>query len=176
MKIVRPMLASDAADLNSLTYPLLASAKLDGIRCVILKGKALTRSLKPIPNDYIRNLLESHASCLEGFDGELYLHGVGYNEIQSAVMQHEGSPVVTFYLFDNIHRTTSYQEWYDANLSVNLPTPCTVLPQSLIESEQQLREFQKQTLEAGYATFSFISLQIWEVNSKARILIESQAI
>ena len=61
-----PMLASDA-ELDKLRFPLLASAKLDGVRAVVKNGVVLSRSLKKIPNDYVQSLFKH----LEHFDGEL---------------------------------------------------------------------------------------------------------
>jgi DNA ligase-1 len=62
------MLACEA-DLNKIQYPVLANQKLDGIRAIVHGGKLLSRTLKPIPNKAIYNLLSDFQ--LEGFDGEL---------------------------------------------------------------------------------------------------------
>lgn len=67
---MKPLLACNApANLNSLPYPLFASVKLDGIRCVIKDGVALSRTLKPIRNQYIQSLLGRPE--FNGLDGEL---------------------------------------------------------------------------------------------------------
>src|SRR5688572_14503491 len=110
----KPMLAATIKDIKELTFPLLASPKLDGIRCVILNGKAVTRNLKPIPNDFIRNFLESHPE-LDGLDGELMLNdppapkkieieegegGLDFNHVQSAVMSSDGEPDFYYAVFD----------------------------------------------------------------------------
>ena len=54
---MKPMLAVEAEDFEALTYPLLASYKLDGIRCLITVDGPRTRSLKPVPNKYIAGKL-----------------------------------------------------------------------------------------------------------------------
>lgn len=64
--IFRPMLATDA-DLGKLRFPLLASAKLDGVRAVVRDGVVYSRSNKPIPNAYVQQKF----SRFEHFDGEL---------------------------------------------------------------------------------------------------------
>ena len=46
MTTFKPLLAETVEDISKLRYPLLASPKLDGIRCVKLNGKALTRKQK----------------------------------------------------------------------------------------------------------------------------------
>lgn len=102
MKEMSPMLASPY-EKSTLVYPSFASVKLDGIRCVIVNGNALTRSLKPIPNKYIREMLSSKKHS--GLDGEIIIgdpsaHDV-YNQTNSGVMSHEGTPDFKFYVFDD---------------------------------------------------------------------------
>lgn len=95
----KPMLAGKAPeDLATLTFPLLASPKLDGIRCIIIGGKPMSRKLKPIPNLYVQKFL---ADLPDGLDGELMLTLPGnFNEVQSAVMSEEGEPRFHFCVFD----------------------------------------------------------------------------
>ena len=97
-----PMLAKTAV-LSKIKYPVLASPKLDGIRCLIVKCAAVSRKFKPIPNHYTRSLF-SRAS-LDGFDGELIVGNPGapdcYNVTDSGVMTREGEPDVRYYVFDD---------------------------------------------------------------------------
>ena len=99
--IKKPMLAaSKRPNLDDITYPKLMSTKLDGIRCVIKGGEALSRTLKPIPNEYTQQVLMGLAALgLEGCDGELMVNG-DFNAVQSAFMSHSGKPDFTFYVFD----------------------------------------------------------------------------
>lgn len=96
---MRPMLAETCDDITTLPLPGILSPKLDGIRCVILNGKAVTRKLKPVPNTYIRTMLEK--ANLDGFDGEIMVKGAkNFNEIQSAVMSEDGKPDFIYWVFD----------------------------------------------------------------------------
>ena len=72
---VKPMLAGKATDeqiskLFDQFGEMYASPKLDGIRCMIQNGVALSRSLKPIRNEYIQNILGG-MELFNGLDGEL---------------------------------------------------------------------------------------------------------
>lgn len=112
----RPMLAAELKNLADVRFPVLVSPKLDGIRCVIRDGKALTRSLKPIPNDHIRNTLEG--MNLPDFDGEILIRTVPgkeslegtlaewaatpFNAVSSAVMSKQGQPDFLFAVFDQV--------------------------------------------------------------------------
>ena len=46
--ITKPMLAGKCERPDALNFPVLATPKLDGIRCLKIGGRALTRSFKPI--------------------------------------------------------------------------------------------------------------------------------
>lgn len=102
MKSFKPMLACNA-DLEKVGYPVLASPKLDGIRCVVLQGRAMSRNLKPIPNDFVRTWLE--ANC-DGLDGELVVGDPTakdcFQRTTSAVMSKDGQPAFTYYVFDRV--------------------------------------------------------------------------
>ncbi len=64
--IFKPMLACEV-DLDKLRFPLLASAKLDGVRAIVRDGVVYSRSNKPIPNKFVQQQFKH----LEHFDGEL---------------------------------------------------------------------------------------------------------
>lgn len=98
----RPMLAGKAKVVD-IRFPVLASPKIDGIRCLMRNRTAQTRSLKPIPNKHTRDLLEKLAPA--GCDGELIVgHSMAgdFNETQSAIMSKEGEPKVMYCVFDSI--------------------------------------------------------------------------
>lgn len=95
------MLAVEAEDFNDLTYPMLASYKLDGIRCLITKDGPRTRSLKEVPNLHIRGLLEL---LPVGLDGELVVldpnGDVNFRNTTSSVMRITGTPSFEYRVFD----------------------------------------------------------------------------
>jgi DNA ligase 1 len=62
------MLAVDCGGVDSLSFPLIASPKLDGVRAIISADGVLSRTLKPIPNKKVQALLEG---LPVGLDGEL---------------------------------------------------------------------------------------------------------
>jgi DNA ligase-1 len=86
-------------DITSLH--ILASPKIDGIRCIKQNGVLLSASLKPIRNRHIQELC---AHCPDGYDGELVLrdHGATFEQITSAVMSTDGKPEFQWIVFDNI--------------------------------------------------------------------------
>jgi len=56
--IVKPMLAGKCEQPSALRFPVLATPKLDGIRCLKINGRAVSRSFKPISNTFIREWID----------------------------------------------------------------------------------------------------------------------
>ena len=98
--ITKPMLAGKCERMNALSFPLLATPKLDGIRCLKINGQALSRSFKPISNRFIREWIESNLP--DGVDGELIVKGTTFNETAGHVGRESGEPDFTFAVFDYV--------------------------------------------------------------------------
>lgn len=97
--ITEPLLAAKKPVFEKIKFPVLATPKIDGIRCLKVSGKAVSRSFKPIPNHHIRKLVEKNLP--DGLDGEL-LCGDGFSDVQSMVMGREGEPTFTYLIFDYV--------------------------------------------------------------------------
>lgn len=95
------MLAYPVEDIEKLSYSagILASPKLDGIRALVVNGKLVSRTFKPIPNAHIRNTLSIPE--LEGLDGELTV-GTTFQDSSSGVMSRDGAPDFTYWVFDHV--------------------------------------------------------------------------
>ena len=100
-KSFKPMLASPA-DLDNIRFPVFASPKFDGIRCSIVGGKAMSRSLKEIPSRHVFNILSKPE--FEGLDGELIVGAPTspscYRDTVSMVMADNKVFAFTYYVFD----------------------------------------------------------------------------
>ena len=111
----RPMLAAKAARLEDLRYPLLASAKLDGVRATFSDGKLFSRSMKPIPNRAIQKYFSELASVVNCLDGELLVGAHDnnvYRRTMSAVMSHDGDPMpdLVWWIFDQVRTNEPFEE------------------------------------------------------------------
>jgi DNA ligase-1 len=149
--ISTPMLA--AAVTAPLRFPLLATPKLDGIRCLVIDGQALTRSLRPLPNDFARAWIESH--CPDGFDGELILPGEGFHATSRALMTPGGRPDFEFHVFDYVFDDPDepYAERISELAALESTTPrCRVRKLLPVEIRDQaaLDAFEAHCLDEGF--------------------------
>ena len=152
--ITRPMLAETWEEKVALKFPVLASPKLDGIRCVIVNGRALSRKFKDIPNDFTRQYLEKLA--INGLDGELMIKGKTFNEIQSAIMKKSGEPDFSYHVFDRV--TNSLKDpFLDRYVNLVADQACGLLAPRIqvvqhhrINSEEELLAYEVKCLAEGY--------------------------
>lgn len=107
LPIKQPMLAaSDVPNLETeVKYPCFIQPKLDGIRCLAINGKAYSRKMKLIPNEFIQKVFAE--LNLHGFDGELMVHG-DFNKVQSAVMSEDGEPDFYYVVYDKWDSDSPY--------------------------------------------------------------------
>lgn len=152
MTITRPMLSGKADDLSKLKFPVLASPKLDGFRCLKLDGKCLARSFKPIPNDHVRNYIEKYFP--DGLDGELMLAGdEDFNKVSSAFRKQAGEPDFVFWVFDLTTCDSGFQARHLilGDLVEQIDDPhLKLVEHKLIHSAQELEEYERQQLVLGF--------------------------
>ena len=155
---LRPMLAGKAPeDLNKLHLPIVASPKLDGIRCLIVNGQPVSRTLKPIPNQHIQRLLSRPE--FEGLDGELIVGSPSapncMQTSMSGVMSYDGEPDFRFYVFDRWDRGKApfWPMFSQRDFKVPLaqqPDFLLFLHHELVSSIPALESIEASVLSAGY--------------------------
>ena len=154
MKITRPMLAESVDELAQIKFPALLTPKIDGIRCLKVDGKAVTRKFIRFPNVYVRDMIEKYLP--DGVDGELTCPGVQFNELQSLLMSHDGEPDFEYCLFDFV--TAALTQPYNERALVlkgmgrSFKTPFRVnlvLPQ-LAEDLNAFLKYEETCLKEGY--------------------------
>lgn len=149
---MKPLLApSGSVDPASVKFPVYVSPKLDGIRCLIEKGKAVTRTFKAIPNDHIRNLLSD--KDLTGLDGEI-IAGKTFQETTGNVMRQSGEPNFTFWVFDDFTQPTDPFVWRNGKVEVRqglgFPSYVGVVPQVIANDLETLMIYHKGNIKAGF--------------------------
>lgn len=146
-RVIKPLLATKA-DYSKLQYPLLATPKLDGIRCIMVDGTAMSRSMKPIPNNFVQEELFGYGPM----DGELMLNG-DYNEVQSGIMSRDGEPDFTYWVFDQWDSEDTYANRIHEVKSIMCPdmdSRIKVLTPIQINNEEELEEYMDKCIDEGY--------------------------
>lgn len=148
----KPLLAHTIEDTTKVQYPVLVSVKLDGIRCLIIDGVAMTRSLKPIRNEYVQSVIGRGE--YNGLDGELIIGDIFakdcYRVTNSGVMSKDGEPDFKYHVFDITHEPQTPFSGRHAMLSNRLMVShIVVVPHLIASNESELLEIETKVLEAG---------------------------
>jgi DNA ligase-1 len=148
LAFAKPPHWSDDRYLTELRFPLLATPKIDGIRCLIVNGEAVSRNLKPIPNLYVRSLVRN---LPEGFDGELVCPG-GFNETQSAIMTQDGTPPFKYRVFDFYHKAPYYERvgFLKMQFGFSLCAFAEPVLYDQVDDLYELLDYERLALEQGY--------------------------
>lgn len=143
---------------DDVQFPLYASPKLDGIRCVVSDAVPVSRKFIPIKNDMIRAVLSLPA--LEGFDGELISGPVTaenvFNMTTRAVMTIRGEPQFTFHVFDDFSKPDLAYNVRQVMLCERMLTVRDALPfieyvdPTRIETWEGLVAYEDMVLSKGY--------------------------
>lgn len=144
------MLACTVESTESIKFPVLATSKLDGIRCLIMDGQAVSRNFKLIQNRYIQEKLSN--GLLDGLDGELILEGKEFNEVSSAVMSEDGEPDFRYYVFDYAPGALEqpYKERMKVLKNLSLPDFCVKLLPVEISTLSALMIYENKCVKEGY--------------------------
>lgn len=150
MSTFKPMLAcSTIPPIEALDYPVMASPKLDGIRCLIVDGKPVSRKLKPIPNRHIQQ--ELGKLNLPELDGELMLKSGDFNSVQSSIMSEDGKPDFEYVVFDNFaDPKLPYGSRYTKALLKDYPSVIKFVSNVVVHSAKQMQEVLTEWLNEGY--------------------------
>ncbi|KVU18573.1 ATP-dependent DNA ligase [Burkholderia ubonensis] len=157
----KPNLAATLTKPELIKFPVWASPKIDGIRCVIFDGVAYSRSLKPIPNPFVQQWVRDHADELDALDGELVVGSpTDPNCMQhttSGVMKKSGEPDFAFYVFDIVppaplgfeKRTEEFDRWCELGEGPDSPR-VHLVTQHLVNNLDELTSLETQFLAQGY--------------------------
>ncbi len=155
--IRKPMLAESCKDINTLTFPVLASPKLDGIRGVFVDKQIVSRKFKPIPNVHVREVIENILGKYNHvFDGELMAPGE-FNEVTSSIMTRSGEPDFVYNVFDCISPDKDIREPFHKRFAeltrlvkeINNPR-INLVKHKLIMNVDELSEYEQECLMQGY--------------------------
>lgn len=150
----RPMLGwNKPFRLEDVTYPCLASFKLDGWRAIWTGKEFISRTLKTIPNRPLQQMMEQY-NIPPGWDGELIdghpnSEGV-FNRTDSIMKSHaKPCPGIRFFVFDDCSEPK--RPYYERLERISDIQPRVVrVDQKVIESPEELGALYEFSLASGY--------------------------
>jgi DNA ligase-1 len=152
-QIQKPLLAGKF-DSSKANFPYIATPKIDGIRFLMVNGVAVSRTFKPIRNNYIQTLLQQYLP--DGIDGEI-TSGDNFQTSTSAVMTIEGEPDFKVWIFDYVNPDENEISTYYLRMLempyMNVPRECfelSILSGIKINSIEELENYERICLEGGY--------------------------
>jgi DNA ligase 1 len=157
MQIQKPLLAS-AFDPDKAKFPYLATPKIDGIRFLMIDGVAVSRSFKPIRNEYLQSVL---SACLpDGIDGELTC-GSNFQDSTSGIMSIKGEPDFHVWIFDYVSPHLGVILPYDSRMAelelleslgtfTGLKESCTVLYPTQVSNLEDVQKLEDEFIGAGH--------------------------
>ena len=159
-KPFRAMLADDIPDekLEDIVFPMIASPKLDGIRCLIdpIAGGPVSREPKPCRNPFIWNALSSPEFAF--LDGEV-MSPNGFKDSQAMWGRKKATELEPFnyHVFDDFTYPddpfTARQARLRnrvASMSEDAYERVKVVPHTVIVSLDDLLKYEKEQLDAGH--------------------------
>jgi DNA ligase-1 len=152
---MEPMKAGTAEfkTLDSIRYPVYVSPKIDGWRCTMHKGRAMSRKWLRIPNKFVQHQLENLPS---GLDGELVVGDCtgkkAWNKSQSGLSRAEGNPKFKFMVFDWVKEGTFAERFADVRQFMlrNATAFVEYVPHKLVKNEAELLALEKKWVAEGY--------------------------
>lgn len=165
--ITKPMLAARCTDVSKIKFPVLATPKIDGIRCLRINGYSVSRTFKRIPNKYIQQQMQG---LPDGLDGELIINGE-FQKTTSGVMSRDGEPDFKYCVFDNTLSPVGVGYTYQERLSAlslmfnrtitgetlrttpivpQLPVFCCNIPARYLYNLNKLQEYESEMLALGH--------------------------
>lgn len=157
--IKRPMKGQQLEDLSKVQFPVYASPKIDGFRCV-LGEYPLTSRLSRFPNEHFHQSLSGILPHLHLLDSEVVVgHRRGPGVLQSTssgLTSRAGRPSFTLWVFDAVSErllTSGFEDRHAAaaRIVADLNRPdIRILRHRLIDNLSDLEEYLTEKLELGF--------------------------
>jgi DNA ligase-1 len=146
-----PMACHPIERVPTFRYPAYAQPKMDGVRCLFDGTKAWSRGLELFP-EWVLDLFRFDTGGLV-VDGELYVHGSSFQQIQSAVTKANAlTPQVEYWIFDLV-----MPEPFDVRLATleallerDIPDAIKLVPTHRVVDAEWMRRYHDRFCEMGF--------------------------
>lgn len=153
MRIIKRPMKAIHFDEKRLKFPIYASAKIDGLRCIHSDGEALSSTFKPIRNRHVCNLISDIP--FNDLDGEIVSSLTSFRSTISDLTSFDGKPDFVYYVFDYVRASNELNDSFSVrynrlcNIIPLLPPYVHVLPQLLIFNMNTLLKYEEEMINNG---------------------------
>lgn len=174
--------ASEIPTAEQLVFPLLASFKIDGLRCAQVSGQAMSRKMLPLENLTVKAWAEKYGDKLHGLDGEMVVGSPFqtseeddvFNRSAGPLGRVSGEPDFTYYVFDSWEASAlnAAERYHHLQLALALsPIPrVQLIAQKLIKNIEELRAYMAEALALGYEGLILKKLRGMYKNGRSTLL------
>lgn len=165
---IKPMLAHSYEEGKTvLKFPLIIQPKLDGFRCIATKDGLFSRQNRKFDNvphieAALKHIFEKYPHVI--LDGELYFHGLTFEDIQSIISKEDKTAEeleyarthVQYHVYDHVNLTATTQERRDflqtvySNLVQESPAAIHLVSGVVVNNFEELTENALRYVEEGY--------------------------
>lgn len=153
-KVMLPMLGENFSEYESkVVYPCYAQPKLDGMRGLKDGPKMTSRDNRVITT--VNHILEEFRGVNEVFDGELYAHGISFQENMKLIKKYrEGeTEKVKYHVYDLVLPDLSFIERYNilkSLVEIHDPKNVELVPIYVINNKEELLALHSKFIGEGY--------------------------
>jgi DNA ligase-1 len=153
--------SSEIPAIAEVPLPTMMSFKYDGMRGLIINGRAMSRKMLPFPNLFLQKWVAHNAAYLNGFDCEIIVGAPNlpttFNTTQSAIGTEEGRPDFKLYVLDHWDMEGETAEMRYAHLQTlfeNLPPEvmerCVLVEQRVAKIASHVQAYYREAVDKGY--------------------------
>jgi len=148
--IILPMLAKQFKDhKHKINYPCFVQPKLDGMRCIANNKVMLSRKNTPITT--LPHIATELTGILPYIDGELYAHGLSFQENMRLIKKHRNDSVtVKYHVYDMISDKPFVDRFNDLFELIATKNNIEIVPTTTVFSEEEIMLKFIEFVEAGY--------------------------
>lgn len=148
--LVLPMLAKDfKKEESKVRYPCFVQPKLDGMRALKNNSKIISR--KGLPIETLPHLNDIKLESDLTLDGELYAHGISFQENMKLIKKNRPESVnVKYHVYDLISELPFMKRiQLLADIAEGIPD-IELVPTYYINSKEELKEYHSKFISEGY--------------------------
>lgn len=150
-EVILPMLAKDfKKEVRKVTYPCFVQPKLDGMRALGRAGSMISRKGKTI--DTMGHILKDLEGIAPFIDGELYAHGLSFQENMKLIKKDRGAATKTvkYHVYDLVSSDTFFTRYKRLNELITKCENIELVPTFVINNEEDLKSRHAAFIKEGY--------------------------